>query len=300
VLNAKEITSLKEVISHISEQDQHFLAEFADSVYKHPVLFISHRWEAIDHPDPNGTQLEKLKRLRDCFLIYDYSSFPQKPRTPSEQVDFEDILHNMNKLIENVLVLRSTDYLERGWCVYEYIVSAMKGSIVCDECQHGDFIALRDWVSTSAPIPVNPFHDSMESMQQNHIDQQILQTVNRILPIYAHAKFTDEPDRAIVKSLLVRHLKLALPAKKEHQPYIGEWKIVPWEEAELEAAFSAELKWDPLQSGTTRRFDMDVPSSIEEAVRRQYAIKHETLEEKFKEWRAWGGGLTCPRFLYQS
>jgi hypothetical protein len=65
---------------------------------------------------------------------------------------------------------------------------------------------------------------------------------------------------------------------------------VPWLETELEAAFSAKLEWPWLHSQTAKRFDMDVPSSIAEAVRRRYALKHETLEEKFKEWKLWGGG----------
>src|ERR1700730_1303325 len=50
------------------------------------VHFISHRWQALSHPDPNGEQLAQLKQgLPDDALIwYDYSCLPQEPRTPSE------------------------------------------------------------------------------------------------------------------------------------------------------------------------------------------------------------------------
>jgi hypothetical protein len=123
-------------------------------------------------------------------------------------------------------------------------------------------------------------------MQQNYINEQILHTINRILPIYANAKFTEEADRVVVKSLLVAHLKRTLPVKKEHQPYLGEWKMVPWEDSDLEAAFSQKLEWPDQQTMEAQRFEMDVPGSIEEAVRRQYKIKRETVDHRLKQWMA--------------
>jgi hypothetical protein len=292
VVNRNEIDALKETLSNINEQDKRFLAEFLESPYTHPVLFVSHRWESVEHPDPNGRQLEKLKKLKDCYIIYDYSSFPQKPRSAKEDIQLDLILRHMDEVIANVVVLDSPEYTERGWCIYEYIVSALKGSIVCDEVQEEDFVELRDWVSTGTPIPVNFFRDSFESMQQNYINEQILHLINRILPTYAKAKFTEDSDQAIVRSLLIKHLKSVLPAKKKHQPYIGEWKTVPWEDAELEAAFSTKLEWPSQQTMEITSHKMNVPKCIEDAVTRRYEIRRETLEEKFKMWRGWGGGAT--------
>jgi hypothetical protein len=55
------------------------LSEIDASRFEEPILFVSRRWEATDHPDPHGRQLEKLRELRSCYVIYDYCSFPQDP-----------------------------------------------------------------------------------------------------------------------------------------------------------------------------------------------------------------------------
>ena len=66
--------------------------------------------------------------------------------------------------------------------------------------------------------------------------------------------------------------------------------MVPWEDAELEAAFSTKLELPSQQTTKMKRYEMDIPRSIEEAVMRKYEIRRETFEEEFKMWRAWGGG----------
>ena len=75
----REVETLERKISEFSASENRAIDEIATSQFAHPVLFISHRWEATEHPDPAGHQLEKLRALKDCFIIYDYTSFPQKP-----------------------------------------------------------------------------------------------------------------------------------------------------------------------------------------------------------------------------
>ncbi|MFZ2407035.1 MAG: hypothetical protein WAW41_18015 [Methylobacter sp.] len=77
VINAAEIAKLKGTLSTAGEAACSQIAQAQASHYLHPVLFISHRWEGAKHPDPDGHQLAKLQTLEDCFLIYDYASFPQ-------------------------------------------------------------------------------------------------------------------------------------------------------------------------------------------------------------------------------
>ena len=87
----------------------------------------------------------------------------------------------MERLIEKVIVLKSTDYVERGWCLYEYIVASLKVTFVCDEVRDSDFVQLRQWSSMRAPASDSLRGHSFESSIQNSIDENILDIVNRIL-----------------------------------------------------------------------------------------------------------------------
>jgi hypothetical protein len=75
-----------------------------DIDYSLPLFFISHRWENNHHPDPEGNQLAKLKELENCFIIYDYSSFPQDTNDKEHKKELLEVLSNMNSMIKNVSV----------------------------------------------------------------------------------------------------------------------------------------------------------------------------------------------------
>jgi hypothetical protein len=280
---AKEIAALKARLNDMSLEERVALREIKESRSVHPVLFVSHRWEDTDHPDPHGTQLEKLRQLKNCFIIYDYTSFPQDPLSDAEAEDLEQILQNMHELIRNVLILRSASYITRGWCLYEYIASSLYGSVVCDEIQDPKFVALRNWVSTntsdpslknllssSAPLYLGKAQTSVGAMQQNQINQAILSGVNDIITLYKNAQFTVPQDALVVKKLLTKLLLKRLPAKKEYEPYLGEWRTISWTEEELANAFESELTWERLQSASINPFVLNVPRTIDEAVRREY------------------------------
>ena len=64
-----------------------------------------------------------------------------------------------------------------------------------------------------------------------------------------------------------------LPAKKEYQPYVGEWRTISWTKEELANAFESELTWERLQSASINPFVLNVPRTIDEAVRREYKIE---------------------------
>jgi hypothetical protein len=273
---ADEILLIRQRLADMSEETQQKLAEVEQSKFNHPVLFVSHRWESIEHPDPLGQQLQKLCALKDCFIIYDYSSFPQLPRSAAEEADFQQIIKNMDQFIKNAVILHSPDYLERGWCVYEYIVSSLRHSIVCDEVSHPDFVDLRNWASTRVPIGWNPFRDSTESRQQNYISQQILSIANKILPIYKNSHFRTEYDSTYVTALLRQYLQSKLPAKRKHLMG-GEWERTSWTEEDLLSAFDSKLQWRPQQSLPVLVNQTNVPSTIAEAVEKGYKIDRESL-----------------------
>jgi hypothetical protein len=121
-------------------------SEFPELVYRlnrepRPILFVSHRWDAVDHPDPSGWQLRALIRFAkycmdrgdsDACIWLDYMSLPQKPRSADEEVIFrsglEHIRDVLSRLRHHILLVSGSDdniiedrnlMLKRGWILYE-------------------------------------------------------------------------------------------------------------------------------------------------------------------------------------
>ena len=101
---------------------------------RHRLVFVSHRWIAPDHPDPDGNQLRELQeRLggtagKGDLVFYDYCSLLQRPRTPDEDAEFHrdlGALEDLSKAADKVIILSEgyTDYKNRSWCFFEAIVS---------------------------------------------------------------------------------------------------------------------------------------------------------------------------------
>jgi hypothetical protein len=272
-VHAERIEERRRLLGSMSEEQRNTVEEVSASRYAQPVLFISHRWEDAGHPDPAGSQLRHLRTLEDCFLVYDYTSFPQPPRSDQEEADFRKILAAMGELISNVVVLAGPDYLTRGWCLYEYVVAALRGTTVCDELQDERFVRLRDWAGTTPPASWS-FRDSFESQQQNVISARILAAVNEVLPLYEDSRFTNEADRGIVTDLLVDHLQRTLPPIKESQQYLGEWTTKGWTKETLRPFFLGEAELSRLEKAIPiRSFETAVPSTLRDTVERRYEIK---------------------------
>lgn len=279
IANAERIEELRNLLGRMSTDQRAAIEDVAASRYRQPVLFVSHRWGDEAHPDPSGSQLRQLRALKDCFIVYDYTSFPQPPRSAAEQADFDEILRAMGELIRRVVILNAPDYLTRGWCLYEYVVASLRRTTVCDELSDERFVTLRDWASTPPPTQLS-FRDSYESQQQNYINERILSAVNEVLPLYRDAEFVSEHDRRVVTQLLIEHLQRCLPSIKESQQYFGEWKTTQWTAERLEPFFNGRGEVPRLESGVPiKRFQSAVPSSIAEAVSRRYEIKRPDWKE---------------------
>ena len=106
-------------------------------------LFITHRWDANDHPDPTGWQMKALRQLGEhynyqspefCFW-YDYMSLPQKPREGMEKKIFARGLDNLRRTVaecENVALISRTGedstqdlsaMRKRGWIIFELFIA---------------------------------------------------------------------------------------------------------------------------------------------------------------------------------
>lgn len=154
-------------------------------------------------------------------------------------------------------------------------------SIVCDEVNDPDFVKLRQWSSTKAPVSPSLKGHSVESNIQNTINKGVIETVNRIRPKYVQSSFIVEADRAIVTGPLLDNLMDTLPNRTEYpSPYLGEWVGKNWKREELAAAFTEQITWEETKRnweylGTVNMQPnkLGVPSTIREAVRRSYSIE---------------------------
>ncbi len=249
-----------------------------------PVLFISHRWDHPENPDPNGTQLTKLQLLENCYLVYDYSSFPQQTRRESSNEALQMILEHMDQLLRNVVVIDSPGYTDRGWCFYEYLIANLTRQVVCDELADERFVLVRK-AAASEPPPHSQDPElgtreiirgghSMRNEAQNAIAEALVNSVEQIAPSFKTAEFTVADDRLIVRHLLVDALVRALPAKKEHVPYLGEWLSTSWTAAEVDAMLDSAAPEFHLQAAAgLELFEPDVARDLNAASARHYVVQ---------------------------
>ena len=288
VVNAEELDRLRGELAAATDDQRRDVDEVFSSRYRQPVLFVSHRWESVDHPDPDGSQLRRLRELRDCWLIYDYTSFPQLPRTPAEEEQFQLILYRMPDLISRTVILSAPDYLTRGWLVFEYLVASLFADIVCDEVNSQDFVGLRDWVASRPPMASNPWRDSYESNISNEINGEILAAVDQILPVYRNAQFRDEYDSSTVTDRLTALLKARLAPHKEAQESFGEWVTTGWTDEELAQAFRGQISSSAKRSTMTRPFRASVPATLAEAADQGYRVSTMTLAQQMNPFQLTG------------
>jgi len=100
-------------------------------------LFVSHKWEAKDHPDRSRRTLEKLLALTrncddDAGVWWDYCSLPQRSSTSGEDdrtVVMKEFFKFQLSLIPLVILdcqcmfLWSAEGLHSGWCCIELLVA---------------------------------------------------------------------------------------------------------------------------------------------------------------------------------
>jgi hypothetical protein len=279
-----EIQQLNKKIENASEGDKWKFDRCMNSVFNHPVLFISHRWESSAHPDPNGKQLEKLSRLKNCFVIYDYFSFPQNVQIETNKAKLDKILEDMTSILCNVIILASDAYIDRGWCLYEYLMASLKEELVCDEVGAKEFVKLRDVVGTRIPPSFNIFKgDSFDASLNNSKSEQIIAIIDSVLPKFQRSNFTIAADRLVVKNLLVNGLLHVLPKKQSHTPYIG-FQESDWSRSEIEGAFTAPINYQ--SSYSTKKLKpkkLPVYDDLDSAVKSNYIINQEPVPKNEQE-----------------
>ena len=110
-----------------------------DVFRKTPCVFVSHRWQSVEHPDPTGTRLGQILQrfdaisrasdgaLAEVYLWIDFCCLPQRVSRQLSAADLERLRGGLGRLAEvvkscDLLVLDSPDYIGRAWCYAELFV----------------------------------------------------------------------------------------------------------------------------------------------------------------------------------
>lgn len=110
-----------------------------DVFSKTPCVFVSHRWQSMEHPDPTGTRLgqildrfDEIPRATDTappeiYLWVDFCCLPQRLDGELSAPDLQRLRAALGRLAEvvkscDLLVLDSPDYVGRAWCYAELFV----------------------------------------------------------------------------------------------------------------------------------------------------------------------------------
>ena len=129
-----------------------------DDVFsKTPCVFVSHRWQSVAHPDPDGSRLRQIIERFDAsappgshvaddeiYLWIDFCCLPQRACGPLSQVDHDCLQVGLARLAEivkscDLLVLDSPDYIGRAWCYAEICVWLTKLAEVGHGGRYGIF-----------------------------------------------------------------------------------------------------------------------------------------------------------------
>ncbi|WP_062208434.1 hypothetical protein [Aureimonas sp. AU12] len=152
-------------------------------------MFVTHRWDGRDHPDPSGWQLRALRNLADdyhyheagtCFW-YDYMSLPQRPRNAHENRLFTAGLNTIRQTVaecDNICFVSRAgqdhaddreDMRRRGWILFELFIarSNMKRSVPLYERENASVRFGRD-EQYSDSFPDMLLHAPVDTAQHLH------------------------------------------------------------------------------------------------------------------------------------
>ena len=106
---------------------------YKNSLFEYPnnskINFVSYRWLNKDNPDPDGLQLELLKKYvnKNEYYWIDFCCLPQNQLLLEEKELFKNSFETLPSLFyeSNFIILRrkNDDYFNRAWCFLEFIAS---------------------------------------------------------------------------------------------------------------------------------------------------------------------------------
>jgi hypothetical protein len=157
-----------------------------DDVFsKTPCVFVSHRWQSAEHPDPSGARLGQILERFDAiprasdtvppeaYLWIDFCCLPQRVSGPLPAAELERLRDGLARLAEvvkscDLLVLDSPDYVGRAWCYAELFVWLTKVAEV------GFTDNLKDSRIFRSPLSNHLFTGHHDRSDAHHFDQSVV------------------------------------------------------------------------------------------------------------------------------
>ena len=230
-----------------------------------------HRWEDEAYPDPTGTQLLQLRTLQDCFIVYDYCSFPSCPargrsRPTSRRSWCDGPAHLRRRRPRRARLPHPRMVRVR---VVRLVAAQLHG------VRRGTRRAVRDAARLGERTTATALTSGRANRSsENFIDRRVLHAINDVLPIYWEAQFQNEYDRDVVTRLLIDHLGREAAADQGQQLFRRMEDGIRWTDERLAPSFAGEGEVPKLDSGVPiRRFRTSVPATLKEAVNGRYEIK---------------------------
>lgn len=176
-----------------------------DDVFsKTPCVFVSHRWQSVDHPDPSGTRLRQIldrfdsipsagETTPEIYLWLDFCCLPQRVRGVLSADDLARLRCGLGRLAEvlkscDLLVLDSPDYINRAWCYSELFVWLAKvAEVRSTENLEGSGIfrsVLSNHLFTGSSHYASDAHHFDKSIVSNLQHRGFVGTYDNILDIY--------------------------------------------------------------------------------------------------------------------
>jgi len=178
-------------------------------------LFVSHRWDDKDDPDPNSDQLHLIKRFLNLnpsfkFVFYDFSCMWQNPRSPKQDEEFKNNLLALSEVVTkcSTLILHSPDYSDRGWCLMELYSSFVGGGNFYIQMNHSIeyIIRLKNLINDIKVSSIIKLHNMDMSGSLNHDTLNDLMSgwSEHLMKEIESLKFTNGSDIDIIRMTIFK------------------------------------------------------------------------------------------------
>jgi len=150
------------------EEDWHRAVEAIQTDCK--VLFVSHRWDSIDFPDPGNLQFNIVRSYlqekgKDIDYVWlDYASICQDRDSEKFRIHLQNIptaiwcssrcliIPKVNRIdcdysLDETEITNLADYIGRAWCMFEAMAALLTGTAVTCSFQLGDVTEMVDFMS---------------------------------------------------------------------------------------------------------------------------------------------------------
>lgn len=175
------------------------------------VLMISHRWETIQHPDPNNRKLDEIRNFLNSpenkdkfdYFFFDWLCIDQQKGITKSLVNVDQLYAK-----SPCLCLCEKDYFERSWCLFEIAVNMFNsGSPELIPQKLDDDNPVYSWLKDARLVQQMGFIHALEC--KHHIEEMSLELPldqlhlkTQLRSLLMTSKLTNQGDLRIILNLL--------------------------------------------------------------------------------------------------